>query len=63
MTVTDVARMLNKTPQTIRVGLQRGILPFGSAFKTNETNKKYSYIIYPEKVKEYLGEIENAISW
>ncbi|MDY2987910.1 MAG: hypothetical protein SOR77_09785 [Peptoniphilus sp.] len=56
MNVSDVAEMLGKTQQTIRIGLQRGIFPFGAAYKLDENNKRYVYVIYPEKVKEYLGE-------
>lgn len=54
--IEDVASMLGVTPQSVRVGLQRGAFPFGAAFKTKETNKSYNYVIYPEKLKEYAGE-------
>lgn len=53
--VEDVAIMLGVTPQSVRVGLQRGAFPFGAAFKTKETNKSFNYVIYPEKLKEYVG--------
>ncbi|MDY4128674.1 hypothetical protein [Peptostreptococcus porci] len=53
--VSDVATMLGVTDQAIRVGLQRGVYPFGIAFKSNERNKKYCYVIYPKKLKEYVG--------
>ena len=55
MTVKEVAELLGKTQQTIRIGLQLGVLPFGTAYKTNPDNKSYTYIIFPEKVKEYIG--------
>lgn len=55
MKVEDVARLLDTTPLTIRVGLQQGIFPFGVAFKLKEGNKNYKYVIYPEKVREYAG--------
>lgn len=54
MKVKDVAKLLGTTEATIRVGLQLGMFPFGVAFKTKESNKQYTYIIYPEKVKEYV---------
>ena len=55
MTVKEVAELLGKTQQTIRIGLQLGVLPFGVAYKTNPDKKSYTYIIFPEKVKEYIG--------
>lgn len=51
--VNEVAKKLGKSPQFVRIGLQRGILPFGSAVKMST---KYTYVIYPEKLKEYVGE-------
>lgn len=50
-TVNDVAERLGVAPQTVRLGLQRGELPFGTAIKTSS---KYTYVIYPEKLKEYV---------
>ena len=55
MEVKVVAKLLGKTQQTIRIGLQLGVLPFGVAYKTNPDKKSYTYIIFPEKVKEYIG--------
>ena len=51
MKINDVASLLGISPQTLRLGLQRGELPFGSAIKTSS---KYTYIIYEKKLKEYL---------
>lgn len=56
MKVDEVAKLLGTTPTTIRVGLQQGVFPFGVAFKTDPSKKHYTYIIYPEKLKEYAGE-------
>ena len=55
--IQDVADVLETTPQTIRILLQRGQLPFGIAYKKDESNKNYQYILFPEKVREYLGDI------
>lgn len=57
MKVDEVAKLLGTTPATIRVGLQQGVFPFGAAFKTAENRKHYTYVLYPEKVKEYAGEL------
>lgn len=53
MTVLECAKLLDKSPQFVRIGLQRGILPFGYAIKLN--GNKYTYHISAAKVYEYLG--------
>lgn len=52
MTVTECAKLLNKSPQFVRIGLQRGILPFGYAIKMSSV---WTYHISDAKVHEYLG--------
>lgn len=52
MKVSEVARLLGKSEQFVRIGLQRGILPFGYAVKMN---CKWCYHIFEHKVREYLG--------
>jgi hypothetical protein len=54
MTVAECARLLDKSPQFVRVGLQRGILPFGYAIKMSS---KWTYHISAAKVYEYLGAV------
>lgn len=54
--VKDVAEMLGTTEMTIRLGLQQGMFPFGVAYKTKDSNKNYTYVIFPAKVKEYLAD-------
>ena len=44
LTTQKVARILNKSDEFIRVGLQRGLLPFGFAIKL-PGRKKYNYYI------------------
>lgn len=56
MKVTECARLLGKSPQFVRVGLQRGVLPFGYAIKMSS---KYTYHISEKKVYEYLGKQKN----
>ena len=50
--VKDVAKLMGKDEMFVRIGLQRGLLPFGTAIKTSS---KYSYYINPVQVEEYLG--------
>lgn len=52
ISVNEVAEALGVSPQSVRIGLQRGQLPFGSAIKTSS---KYTYIIYEKKLKEYIN--------
>ncbi len=47
-----VAKALGVNPQTIRKGLEQGVLPFGAAVKCE---KRFSYIFFPNKIREYLG--------
>ena len=57
MTIAEAAELLGKSKQFIRIGLQRGILPFGYAVKMSS---KYTYHISKNKLYEYLGEQENG---
>lgn len=47
------AQCLGKSEQFVRIGLQRGILPFGSAVPMS--GKRYSYYINPSRFREYVG--------
>lgn len=53
ITVQFIADLMNTTPQTVRIGLQQGEFPFGVALKVG--SERYTYLFYPEKVKEYFG--------
>jgi hypothetical protein len=52
ITVKEASQIIGKSEQFIRIGLQRGLLPFGVAFKMSS---QWTYLIYPEKLKEYIG--------
>ena len=52
MDVKEAAKLLGKSEQFVRIGLQRGILPFGYAVKMSS---KWCYHISEHKVLEYLG--------
>lgn len=54
ISVIKAAELMNVGPQFIRVGLQKGILPIGSAFKISGT-QRYSYYISPKLFEEYTG--------
>ena len=57
MSVKECAELLGKSQQFVRIGLQRGILPFGHAVKMSS---KWSYHISRAKVYEYLGIVQSA---
>ncbi len=63
--VTVAARIMGKSPMFIRIGLQRGILPFGVAFKTDETHEQFDYYISPQRFAEFTGcspaDLESAL--
>lgn len=54
MTVKEAASLLGYDAQTVRVGLQMGALDIGAAWK-KPGNKKWTYVIYEEKVREKSG--------
>ena len=50
--VKDVAKAMGKGEMFVRIGLQRGLLPFGTDIKTSS---KYTYYISPNKFYQYIG--------
>ena len=55
-----MAEALGVPTQAIRVGLQQNKLDFGAAIQPS--GKKYTYIIYPEKARAYVGD-EKLKEW
>lgn len=55
--IKEAAQMLGKSEQFVRIGLQRNILPFGSAVKVST---KYTYYISPSKFYEYIGKEQTS---
>ena len=51
--VRNAARIIHKSPEYVRVGLQQGRLPFGSAVKVSSS--RWSYNIIKKKLYEYAG--------
>jgi hypothetical protein len=52
ISVKEAAEIMNKCQQFVRVGLQRDLLPFGTAVKMSS---KYTYYISPKLFWEYVG--------
>ena len=53
ISVKEAARCMGKSDQFVRIGLQRGFLPFGRAVPG--TGTCWNYYINPGKFKEFVG--------
>ena len=54
----EAAKIMEKDVMFVRIGLQRGILPFGRAILTQTNPDRWSYHISRKKFEEYMGEID-----
>ena len=52
LTIHETAELLGMSQQFVRIGLQRGILPFGSAVKLST---RWTYYVSPTRLYEYAG--------
>lgn len=52
MSIEHCAKLMNVSEQFIRIGLQKGMLPFGYAVKMSS---QYTYFISPQKFEEHTG--------
>ena len=59
LSVVEVAKILSKSPQFIRMGLQQQRLAFGTAVQNQNGN--WSYVIYPKKFCECIGITEEEL--
>lgn len=59
ISVKQAAEIMGKSQQFVRVGLQRGILPFGTAIKMSSM---WTYYISPKQFCDYVGISEDDIS-
>ena len=53
ITVEEASKLMGVSRQFIRVGLQKGILPFGYAVQIS--TDRYTYFISKQKFIEYTG--------
>ncbi len=53
MLVSEAAKKLGMSTQTLRLALQQGLFPFGRAVRTSE--KRYTYYINPTRLEKYIG--------
>lgn len=52
MLVSEAAKQLGMNPQTLRLALQQGKFPFGTAIRTSE--KRYVYFIHEQRLIKYM---------
>lgn len=53
MTIAEASELMGVSRQFVRVGLQKGILPFGYAVQVSAG--RYTYFISRQKFLEYTG--------
>ena len=54
MSIKEAAKLMEKSEQFIRIGLQRQILPIGNAVQQKEGGR-WNYYISPKLFYEYTG--------
>lgn len=57
--IKEAAKLLDIPEQTLRVGLQRGLFPFGEAVKQSE---RYTYYINRKRLERWIGGEDNGKS-
>lgn len=55
MTVDEAAKLMDVSRQFVRVGLQKGIFPWGYALKVGAGSNRYTYFISRQKFCEAEG--------
>lgn len=55
ISVKRAAEIMGKSQQFVRIGLQRGLLPFGTAVKKDGKSKRVNYYISPVLFCNYVG--------
>lgn len=53
MLVTEASKKMGTNPQTLRLGLQQRLFPFGEAIKTSEN--RYTYYVNRSRLEQYLN--------
>lgn len=60
LSVAETAEILGKSQQFVRIGLQREILPIGTAMQMTEG--RWNYHISAKKLREYIGEFDIEVN-
>lgn len=51
----EVAKYQGCSIETLYEALRQGVLPYGVGFKQSRAKTQYTFLLFPEKVREYLG--------
>lgn len=54
LTIKEVSRLMGKSEMFVRIGLQRNLLPFGTA-QIMPNSKRYNYYISPKLFYDFVG--------
>lgn len=57
ITIDRAAEIMGVSPQTVRVGLQKGVFPFGAALK-HPGSSRYTYVIYTAEFERLFGAVK-----
>lgn len=55
LTIKKASEISGIPQQTLRIGLQRGIFPFGVGYKRKEDSNNYVYVLYDNIFYKYYG--------
>ena len=50
------AEIMGVSPQTVRIGIQKGVFTFGAAVKMPGSSR-YTYVIYTKEFERLFGEV------
>lgn len=54
--IERAAEVMGVSPQTVRVGLQKGVFTFGAALKMPGSSR-FTYVIYTKEFERLFGEV------
>lgn len=58
--IAEIAKAMGKDAQYVRIGIQQGILKFGTAMKMGDS-REFSYYCQDKKVREETGYFNNDV--
>lgn len=58
ITIEQASKQMGVKASTLREGIRQGAFPFATCFK-EEGKERFQYFIFPEKFKEYYGEMKS----
>lgn len=56
ISIERAAEVMGVSPQTVRVGIQKGVFTFGAAVKMPGSSR-YTYVIYTKEFERLFGEV------